>query len=105
MPRGDGLAVLERLAPESLKVVMVTTRLLQHLRHPAGEDTGWRQLTEREREVADLVADGLTNADIAATLVISAGTVKNHLAAIQRKLEARNRVGIAAAAWARRPRR
>jgi hypothetical protein len=43
---------------------------------------------------------GHTNAEIATVLFISPGTVKNHVAGIQRKLGARNRVGIAAWAWA-----
>ncbi|MBD0691295.1 response regulator [Streptomyces sp. CBMA123] len=57
------------------------------------------ELTEREREIAELVADGATNAEIGAGLFISPGTVKNHLANIQRKLGARNRVGVAAWVW------
>ncbi|MFJ9949210.1 response regulator [Kitasatospora sp. NPDC091207] len=57
------------------------------------------ELTAREREIAQLVADGSTNAEIGSQLFISAGTVKNHLATIQRKIGARNRVGVAAWVW------
>ncbi len=46
-----------------------------------------------------LVARGLTNAEIGAELFISAGTAKTHIANVQAKLGARNRVGIAAWAW------
>jgi DNA-binding CsgD family transcriptional regulator len=57
-------------------------------------------LTPRERDVARLVAQGRTNAEmVAAALFIAAGTVKNHLAEIQRKLGVRHRVGIAAWIW------
>ncbi|MFI6940540.1 response regulator [Streptomyces sp. NPDC050418] len=56
-------------------------------------------LTAREEEVARLVADGLTNTEIGAALFISAGTAKTHIAHIQGKLGARNRVGIAAWVW------
>ena len=55
-------------------------------------------LTPREREVAALVAAGLTNAEIAERLVLSPGTVGNHLANIVRALGARNRVQVAV--WA-----
>ncbi|MDX3106220.1 response regulator [Nonomuraea angiospora] len=57
-------------------------------------------LTEREDEIVAMVAQGRTNAEIAAELFLAPGTVKNHIAAIQRKIEARNRVAIAAWAWA-----
>lgn len=57
-------------------------------------------LTPREREVAQCVARGRTNAEIADELVISLGTVKTHLSAIGQRLGARNRVEIAAAMWA-----
>ncbi|MFF4615230.1 response regulator [Nonomuraea jabiensis] len=57
-------------------------------------------LTERENEIVAMVAHGRTNAEIAAELFLAPGTVKNHIAAIQRKIEARNRVAIAAWAWA-----
>ena len=58
------------------------------------------ELTAREREVAQCVARGRTNAEIADELVISLGTVKTHLGAITRRLGARNRVEVAAAMWA-----
>jgi LuxR family maltose regulon positive regulatory protein len=48
-------------------------------------------LSARELEVLGLLADGLTNLQIAARLVISAGTVKAHTANIFRKLDAANR--------------
>jgi len=48
-------------------------------------------LTEREKEVIQLVAQGLTNKDIASSLLISEGTVKVHLRNIMEKLQARTR--------------
>ena len=59
-----------------------------------------RPLTPRELEVAALVAEGLTNAEIAQRLVLSPGTVANHLAHIMRALGTRNRVQVAV--WALR---
>jgi DNA-binding NarL/FixJ family response regulator len=48
-------------------------------------------LTEREREVLDLIAAGSTNREIAEELFLSPHTVKEHTSAVYRKLEARNR--------------
>jgi DNA-binding NarL/FixJ family response regulator len=56
-------------------------------------------LTAREEEVLRAAARGLSNSEIAEALFISLGTVKKHLAAIQDKLGARNRVEIAGFAW------
>lgn len=55
-------------------------------------------LTPREREVAALVAEGLTNQEIATRLVLTSGTVANHVSSIQKRLGARNRVQVAV--WA-----
>jgi DNA-binding CsgD family transcriptional regulator len=45
------------------------------------------------------VARGLTNTEIAGALFLSLSTVKTHLASVQQKIGARNRVEIAAWAW------
>ena len=76
----------------------VTVQLLAHLSdgaRPAAE----AQLTDRELDVVRLVAQARTNAEIAAELFVTPGTVKTHLANIARKISARNRVAIAAWAW------
>lgn len=58
----------------------------------AGEPKGeLEQLTERERQVLALLAQGMTNKEIAATLMISPNTVKRHLKAIFAKLGIRTR--------------
>ncbi len=48
-------------------------------------------LTDREREVLDLIAAGSTNREIAQHLYLSPHTVKEHTSALYRKLQARNR--------------
>ncbi|MEV5546099.1 response regulator transcription factor [Streptomyces sp. NPDC052309] len=94
-------AVRAAMAGDTLISPSLTVSLLQHLqsanRPRAAQPL--EALTERETEIARLVAKGLTNAEIGAELFISAGTAKTHIANIQRKLDARNRVGIAAWVW------
>ncbi|KQV24083.1 MULTISPECIES: response regulator transcription factor [unclassified Kitasatospora] len=96
-------AVRAAMAGDTLISPQLTVRLLRALPTPEPvPGSGEVPLTARERELAELVADGSTNAEIAERLFISAGTVKNHLANIQRKLGVRNRVGIAARVWGER---
>lgn len=57
--------------------------------------TGWDSLSAKERQVADLVADGLANAEVAARLFVSRRTVETHLYRIYGKLGVRTRVELA----------
>jgi DNA-binding NarL/FixJ family response regulator len=94
-------AIRAAMAGDTLISPQVTVRLLRHL-SPRTSATPGRPgpevLTERERDVARLVATGRSNAEIAAELHISVGTVKGHLVGIHAKLATRNRVEIAV--WA-----
>lgn len=62
---------------------------------PQREEPEMRGLTEREREVVRAIADGMSNAEVAAALYMSEGTVRNHISAILAKLGLRNRTQIA----------
>jgi DNA-binding NarL/FixJ family response regulator len=55
-------------------------------------------LTQREREILQLLADGMSNADVAARLFISQETVKSHVRHILAKLEADTRTQAVAIA-------
>ncbi len=84
---------------DALVSPQVTVRLLAHFASAPAARQPFEPLTEREEEVLKAVARGLTNAEIAETLYISLATVKTHIAHIQAKLGARNRVELAAWAW------
>jgi DNA-binding NarL/FixJ family response regulator len=84
---GDAL-----IAPSVTARLLATFAGLSTARPPAEPI---EPLTDREEEVLLAVANGRTNAEIADELFISLSTTKTHLAAVMRKLGARNRVEIA----------
>jgi DNA-binding NarL/FixJ family response regulator len=77
---------------EALLAPASTRRLIEQFARPRDESETFRQLTGRERDVLRLLASGLTNAEIAADLVVEASTVKSHVASLLGKLGLRDRV-------------
>jgi DNA-binding CsgD family transcriptional regulator len=66
-----------------------------HRPGPARPSTGWQSLTKTERRVAELVAQGRSNPDIAALLFLSRRTVQTHVSHILAKLDLKSRVDVA----------
>ena len=64
-----------------------------------GLATVFPQLTDREREVVALIAEGLDNREVAAAAYMGEGTVRNHISSILAKLHLRNRTQIAVVYW------
>jgi DNA-binding NarL/FixJ family response regulator len=82
-------------AGESLLSPSVTRRVTDRMARQPGPQPGSADLqlpTPREREVLELLAGGLSNAEIAAELVIEESTVKTHVKRILMKLGLRDRV-------------
>jgi DNA-binding NarL/FixJ family response regulator len=83
-------------AGEALLAPSITRRLIEQFaraRAPRRETPpGFEDLTSREREVFELLARGLSNTEIAASLVVSESTVKTHVARALAKLGLRDRV-------------
>ena len=96
-------AVRSAARGDALVSPQVTLRLLKHITESAAARPTVAEpidaLTDREEEALRLVAQGHTNAEMAALLFVSPSTVKSHLASLQTKLGARNRVELAAFAW------
>ncbi|HUQ63123.1 MAG TPA: response regulator transcription factor [Acidimicrobiales bacterium] len=72
----------------ALSAELATSMLAEVQRETEDDDPG---ISPREEEVLQLVANGLSLPEVAQTLFISAKTVKNHLASIYSKLDARDR--------------
>jgi DNA-binding NarL/FixJ family response regulator len=90
-------------AGETLLAPAITRRLIEDFcRGPepgAQADGAPGGLSEREREVVRLIAAGLSNAEIAASLYLSEATIKSHITRILARLGLRDRVQIAVYAY------
>ncbi|WP_201471166.1 response regulator transcription factor [Microbacterium hydrocarbonoxydans] len=74
----------------------IASLLIKHVRdtEPVGGDGTLEELTDREEEVLQRLAQGMSNAEIARALIVSEGTVKAHLGRIMSKWHVRDRVQI-----------
>jgi DNA-binding NarL/FixJ family response regulator len=96
-------AVRPVAAGDEMVDAAITRRLVEQLadrpRRADGTPEALAALSERELDVMRLVAEGLSNAEIAAQLVLAEATVKTHVASILRKLDARDRVQLVIRAY------
>ena len=95
-------AVRSVVAGDALLSPSVTRRLIEEFAIRAKEPEGVPDLdllTEREREVVGLVAEGLTNDEIAQRLIMSAATAKTHVSRAMIKLGARDRAQLVVFAY------
>jgi DNA-binding NarL/FixJ family response regulator len=92
-PRDQLVAAVRTVhAGEALLAPASTRRLIEQFTQPVRESPVLASLTARERDVLSLLARGLTNAEIAAELVVEPSTVKSHVASLLSKLGVRDRV-------------
>ncbi|KOV59475.1 MerR family transcriptional regulator [Streptomyces sp. NRRL WC-3618] len=75
----------------AVRKVLAGERVIDPMLAAAALADGANPLTDREREVLRAAADGATNAELAKTLHLSQGTVRNYLSTAIQKLTARNR--------------
>ena len=97
LPREDLVAAVRVVAAgEALLAPRVTRRLIEEFaRRPAGAEpdpAALASLTAREREALELMARGLSNAEMAASLYVSEHTVKTHVGNVLAKLGLRDRI-------------
>jgi two-component system response regulator DevR len=93
----DLVAAVHRVARgQSLLDPTVTATVLARLREgPPAPDPRWEALSDREREVLALIAEGLSNREIGARLYLAEKTVKNHVSRLLAKLQMQRRTQIA----------
>ncbi len=105
-PPADLLAAIRTVhTGDAVIAPSATRRLLAHVAAnpasaaPAPEDPRVASLTEREREVLELIARGLSNAEISGALFLSETTVKTHVRRVLAKLSVRDRVQAVVVAY------
>src|SRR6185369_1790792 len=86
--RGNDLVDTVRrvAAGQSLLDPAVTQRVLERIRHGQDEPDELRHLTDQERRILALIAEGMTNREIAGKLFLAEKTVKNYVSSLLAKL-------------------
>ena len=82
------------VCPASLCKILFQHVIREENSKPSTNEGSGECLTRRERQLVDLVAQGLTNKEIASSLHLAEQTVKNHVHNILRKTGARDRLGV-----------
>jgi len=89
------VATGKKVLPDALTASLFTQIVESAIKSEQGISGNDTQLTNREREIVDLISEGLSNKDIAARLHIATHTVKSHVHNILEKLALSSRVQIA----------
>ena len=93
-------AVRKAAAGEAVLHPRVAARVIKELQGKRGDALNpFTELSERELEVLKLIADGMSNAEMAAKLVLSEKTIKGHVSNILSKLHLADRTQAAVYAW------
>src|SRR3954468_2273127 len=98
-------AIRRGAAGQSLLDPAVTARVLERIRKGPEQPDELRDLTEQERKILTLVAEGLTNREIAGRMFLAEKTVKNYVSSLLAKLglERRTQAAVLASRLLRKP--
>lgn len=90
-----GQSVLDGKVMEKITKMMAGAAEEENKKAPAGDIYEGKDLTDREKEICRLIAEGCTNSQIASILFISEGTVKNYMSSIYDKFDVHDRAKLA----------
>lgn len=91
----NGQSVLDGKVMEKLTRMMAGAASEEDKKAPSGDIFEGKDLTDREKEICRLIAEGCTNSQIASILFISEGTVKNYMSSIYDKFDIHDRAKLA----------
>lgn len=100
-PRQEIVSAIQKVADgQTIVSPQITDTLYRMVKDGTPSDSRIAEnLNQREREILNLLANGLTNADIAEKVHLAEGTVRNYVSAIFAKLDVSDRTQAAAIAW------